>query len=190
MGPRFATLGAAVVLALFLAAACRAEGEKARAAGQPTQPAASQSARRNDPTAQDYQLPPLPRARVVLKDAYGGSHPVDAEIAATGISRERGLMWRTELAPGKGMLFIFPGEEVHSFWMKNTLIPLDLIFIGKDRRIAGIVHQATPRTTAPRSVNKPSVYVLEVPGGWAEKAGIQSGSTVEMEGISGIAAQP
>lgn len=183
-------LPAAAVLVLSLSAACHADGEKGRPAGKPTSPATSPPSRPSDPTAQDYQLPPLPRARVVLKDAYGGSHPVDAEVAASGISRQRGMMWRTELAPGKGMLFIFPDEEVHSFWMKNTLIPLDMIFIGKDRRIAGIVQQATPRTTASRSVDKPSLYVLEVPGGWAEKAGIQPGSAVEMEGISGISVQP
>jgi len=112
------------------------------------------------------------------------------EVAASGIARERGLMWRKALPAGTGMLFIFPHEQVQSFWMKNTLIPLDLIFIGDDKRIAGIVSQATPMTTAPRGVGKPSLYVLEVPGGWSEKAGIQPGSLVEMDGLSMIAVQP
>lgn len=180
----FAALGVAAALVLSPTACQASDGGRGGVAP------ASQPARATDPTAQDYRVPPLPRAKVVLKDAYGGSQAVDVEVASSGISRQRGMMWRTSLAAGKGMLFIFPEEEVHSFWMKNTLIPLDMIFISRDRRIAGIVHQAAPRTMDLKTVNKPSLYVLEVPGGWAEKTGVQAGSTVEMEGISAISVQP
>jgi uncharacterized membrane protein (UPF0127 family) len=123
---------------------------------------------------------------VLLKDAYGGSHAVEVEVAANDPARTRGMMWRKSLEEGRGMLFIFPQERVQSFWMKNTLIPLDLLFITKDRKIVGIVSQAEPQTLSPRTVGKPSLYVLEVPGRWAERQGIIAPSDVEFEGLSMI----
>ncbi len=190
MHRRFAWIGATAALALWLSAGCHSSAPSLPRADQAARTPAPERRRQTDPTAQDYELAPLPRARVILHDAYSGSQAVDAEVAATGVSRQRGLMWRTELPAGKGMLFIFLEEQVRSFWMKNTLIPLDLIFIGKDRRIAGIVRDAAPQTLASRAVKQPSMYVLEVPGGWAEKTGIRSGSSLEMEGISMITVQP
>jgi uncharacterized membrane protein (UPF0127 family) len=89
-----------------------------------------------------------------------------------------------------GMLFIFPDEQNQSFWMRNTLIPLDLIFINKEQRIVGIVQQAEPRTLSPRTVNRPSRYVLEVPGGWTDKVGIREGSDVQLRGTSMIVVEP
>jgi uncharacterized membrane protein (UPF0127 family) len=173
---------------LWILEACQAS-DSPRPSGGSAQPTPAPSPR-SDPTAQDFQMPALPRARVLLKDAYGGSHAVDAEVAASDPARARGLMWRSELPEGKAMLFIFPRQEVHSFWMRNTLIPLDLIFIGEDKKIVGIVRQAEPKTTAPRTVKAPSLYVLELPGGWAEKNGIQTGSPVEVQGISNLRVEP
>jgi hypothetical protein len=135
---------------------------------------------RVDVTAEDYKLPPLPTGHVVLKDAFGGAHAVQVEIAATPESTERGMMWRKELAAGKGMLFVFREVEHHGFWMKNTLIPLDMIFIGPDLQVVGVVENAQPRTLTSRSVGRPSKYVLEVPGGWSARAGIRAGATVEL----------
>jgi uncharacterized membrane protein (UPF0127 family) len=134
-----------------------------------------------DPTEERYAMPPLPHTRVILKDAYAGAHAVDAEVAASDEATTRGLMWRTQLADGKGMLFIFQDERVRSFWMRNTLIPLDMIFISADGTIVGIVRQAVPRTLTSRSVGVSSKYVLEVPGGWSDRTGIQAGSRVEIE---------
>jgi uncharacterized membrane protein (UPF0127 family) len=144
-------------------------------------PADARTERVRDPTAEDYAAPPLAHARVILKDAYGGVHAVDAEVADTDEATTRGLMWRAQLPDGKAMLFIFPDEQVRSFWMRNTLIPLDMIFISADKTIVGIVRNAVPRTLASRSVGIPSKYVLEVRGGWSERSGIQSGSRVEIE---------
>ncbi|MBI3185251.1 MAG: DUF192 domain-containing protein [Myxococcales bacterium] len=141
-------------------------------------------------TAEDFPAPKLPTARVLLRDVYGGARAIEVEVAATPASRTRGLMWRKSLPEGKGMLFVFPKEEDQGFWMKNTLIPLDMIFIGRDRRIVGIVRNAEPRSLKSRGVGKPSTYVLEVPGGFADKAGIAVGSAVELEGTSMIEAQP
>ena len=174
----------AIVGALLCALACSksASPSLSDSGAQPAPSAASaRSNRTTDPTAEEYPTPQLPRARIILKDAYGGAHAVDAEVAATEEMTTRGLMWRTQLPDGKGMLFIFPDEKVRSFWMRNTLIPLDMIFISQAKRIVGIVAQAAPRTLTSRSVGVPSKYVLEVPGGWSEKSGIESGSQVEIE---------
>jgi uncharacterized protein len=143
-----------------------------------------------DVSAEDYVLPPLPRAWVRLKDAFGGIHRVEVEVAATPAARTRGLMWRKELPAGKGMLFLFPEEELQSFWMRNTLIPLDMLFIDSKLQLVGIIEQAVPRTLAPRSVGKPSQFVLEVPAGWCQSVGVVKGITVEFEGVSSIAIVP
>jgi uncharacterized protein len=134
--------------------------------------------------------PTLPRARVLLKDAFGGVHRVDVEVAATPESRARGLMWRKELPAGQGMLFIFPEENVQSFWMRNTLIPLDMLFINSAGRIVGIIERAEPRTLSSRSVGVPGRYVLEVPGGWSQSQGITRGGTVELQGLESIPVVP
>ncbi|HVE87358.1 MAG TPA: DUF192 domain-containing protein, partial [Myxococcales bacterium] len=89
--------------------------------------------------------------------------------------------WRRELPDGKGMLFVFDQERVQTFWMKNTLIPLDLAFIDSGLRVVGVVENAQPRTLTGRSVGRPSRYVLEVPGGWAAKAGVREGTKVTLD---------
>jgi uncharacterized membrane protein (UPF0127 family) len=145
---------------------------------------------RPDVTSEDYVMPPLPHAFVRLHDAYGGVHRVDVEVAATPDSRERGLMWRKSLPAGTGMLFVFPGDAVQSFWMKNTLIPLDMLFINSGAKLVGIIENAEPRTLTGRSVGVPSQYVLEVPGGWTQTVGVTTASTVEFEGLEGIQVVP
>ena len=135
-----------------------------------------------DPTTQSYDGPLPDRGALVVKDAFGGAHRLAVEIADTSQLRTRGLMWRSELPDGTGMLFIFPAEVVQSFWMRNTLIPLDMLFIDKRMRVVGVVQWAEPQTLTSRTVGKPSLYVLEVPGGWTSKNGVRAGSTVELEG--------
>ncbi len=126
---------------------------------------------------------PRPSARVLVETAAGPRHPVDVEVARTPAELQRGLMFRRELAAGAGMLFVFPESDDHSFWMKNTLIPLDMIFISEDGRIAGIVERAEPLTETPRTVGRPSRYVLEVNGGWAAANGVKPGDGVRFEGV-------
>jgi len=108
---------------------------------------------------------------------------VRVEVARTQNERSRGLMFRKTLPSGSGMIFVFEREEEQRFWMKNTLISLDMIFIGSDKRIVGIVHEATPQTLTQRTVGKPSLYVLEVPGGWSRSHGLEVGQHVRFEGI-------
>ena len=89
------------------------------------------------------------------------------EIANSDADRTRGLMYRRQLPPDRGMVFIFPTTEEHGFWMHDTLIALDLIFLGEDRRVLGVVANAAPLTETSRSVGKPSRYVVEVSAGEA-----------------------
>src|SRR5574341_2003990 len=80
--------------------------------------------------------------RVVVSTKSGSERAFRVEIADTPAKRELGLQYRRELADDQGMLFLFPAEAVQTFWMKNTPIPLDMIFIGADAKIVGIVEQA------------------------------------------------
>jgi len=141
-----------------------------------------------DPTVENWDGPMPDRGAMLVRDAFGGAHRLTVEIADTSQLRTRGLMWRTELADDSGMLFIFPAEVVQSFWMRNTRIPLDMVFIDRKFRVVGVVQWAEPQTLTARTVGKPSLYVLEVPGGWASRNGVRAGSMVELEG--GLKARP
>ena len=95
-----------------------------------------------------------------------------------------GLQYRHELADDHGMIFLFTGESPQTFWMKNTPIPLDMIFIDRQRKIVGIVADTVPFSLDSRSVGIPSQYVLEIKGGQAKRLGIQPGDAVRFEGFA------
>jgi hypothetical protein len=135
-----------------------------------------------DPTAERWDGSPADRGQLVVHDAFGGAHRLMVEIADTSPLRTRGLMWRSEVPDGTGMLFIFPTEVVQSFWMRNTLIPLDLLFVDRSGKVVGVVQWAEPQTLTSRTVGKPSLYVLEVPGGWTSRNSVRTGARVELEG--------
>lgn len=139
-----------------------------------------------DVTSEHYVAPPLPTGRVFFQDAYGTRRVVEVEIAHTHESRTRGLMWRRELKPGHGMLFLFDHDEDHSFWMRNTLIPLDMVFLAADGMVVGIIENTVPLSLESRSVGRMSRNVLEVPGGWASGAGLRTGSRVELSVPPGL----
>jgi uncharacterized protein len=105
------------------------------------------------------------------------------EIADTAGKRQMGLQYRQNLADDRGMIFWFPSESRQTFWMKNTPISLDMIFINRDRKIVGIVERTVPFSLDSRSVTEPSQYVLEINGGLARRHGIQTGDSVRFEGI-------
>jgi hypothetical protein len=132
------------------------------------------------PSLADGETRPPEVPRVVIESG-GRSHPVTVEVADDEASRERGLMFRERLEPGHGMLFVFDEEGEHPFWMKNTLIPLDMIFIDGVGRVSGVVSRAQPGSLEPRSGGR-SRYVLEVPGGWAAERGVKKGDRVRFEG--------
>ncbi len=118
----------------------------------------------------------------VVVESGGKTHAVLVELAADPASRERGLMFRQTLEEGRGMLFVFEEEAEQSFWMKNTLIPLDMIFVSGDGRVVGVVSRAEPLSLQLRT-GGPCRYVLEVPGGWAEARGVARGDRVLFENV-------
>lgn len=122
----------------------------------------------------------LPKANVKILPNGGAALDVTAEIADTDATRERGLMYRKQLGAFDGMLFIYPAPAHLVFWMKNTYIPLDMIFIGADGRVVGVVENAQPLTETQREVDGISQYVLEVNGGFAAKYSIGPGTRVEL----------
>ena len=107
-----------------------------------------------------------------------GVHVFTVEIADTEQSRERGLMFRKELPPGRGMLFDFHREQQVGFWMKNTLIPLDMIFIDGRGRIVSIEQDAKPMSEDVIMSGGQVRAVLEVDGGTARRLGIAPGDRV------------
>ena len=125
-----------------------------------------------------------PRARVVLSPPDAPEVTVEVELARTPEERRRGLMYRRYLTPGTGMLFLFERPERHTFWMRNTFVALDIIFIDADRRIVGVVENATPLSDEDRSVEAASSYVLEVPAGFARRRGLVPGTPVRLEGLA------
>jgi len=118
---------------------------------------------------------PLPTLEIVSKT---GVHTFEVELATTEAEREKGLMFRKQLPEGHGMLFDFHQEQEVSFWMQNTYIPLDMIFIRGDGSILRIAENTTPLSTKLVPSNGPVRAVLEVIGGTAEKLGIVPGDRV------------
>ena len=121
--------------------------------------------------------------KVIISTREGRAAVFQVEVADTPAKRELGLQYRRELAADRGMIFLFPAASLQSFWMKNTPLPLDMIFIGSDRKIAGIVEQTVPFSLEPRSVGAPSQFVLEINGGLSKRLGIRAGDAVRFEGI-------
>jgi len=107
-----------------------------------------------------------------------GVHIFSVEIATTEDEKQKGLMYRRELADGKGMLFDFSPEQQISMWMKNTYISLDMIFIRADGRILRIAENTEPESTKIISSGGLARGVLEVPAGTAQKYGIAPGDRV------------
>ncbi|MBI5496977.1 MAG: DUF192 domain-containing protein [Deltaproteobacteria bacterium] len=157
-----------IIALLLLVSACRdtqaADGGKA-----PAIPAA--------PGRPEYRWA---RVWVVTK---GGDLPVRVEVAENDRQRTHGLMFKEKLADDEGMVFLFDRTEVLNFWMRNTPLPLDMIFLGDDRRVVGVYENATPFSEARMSVGKPSRYVLEVNAGWARRHGVGPGTQVRFDGV-------
>lgn len=100
------------------------------------------------------------------------------EIADTDATRERGLMFRTSMAPDRGMLFDFKSPREVAFWMKNTLIPLDMLFISADGHVISIARNAVPMSEIPIPSGGAVLGVLELRGGRAAEIGAESGDRV------------
>ncbi|EAU42152.1 hypothetical protein FP2506_17004 [Fulvimarina pelagi HTCC2506] len=118
--------------------------------------------------------------RLVTSEA---THVIDAEIADTDEERRTGLMFREEMAEDAGMLFEFGMTREVGMWMKNTLIPLDMLFIEEDGTILTIVRNTKPLSLDVIPSGGPVRYVLELNGGAAKRLGVEPGDKVEHESI-------
>jgi uncharacterized membrane protein (UPF0127 family) len=150
--------------------------------------ACSNGTKREDarPQQPEAQTPVAAESKVII-DTPSGAKPVSVEVVYTQPKIERGLMYREHLAPEAGMLFFMGSEYDWAFYMRNTLIPLDMIFITKDMTIAGVVANAEPKTETLRRVGKPSLYVLEVNAGWAAAHDAAAGAKVRFENMPAAA---
>jgi uncharacterized membrane protein (UPF0127 family) len=154
-----------IALALALCAACT-----------PTQDAPKPAA----PAAPAAPVAAGPRV------TFPNGHVVAVEIAFDDETRAQGLMYRDRIREGTGMLFLFPQDEVYSFWMKNTIIPLDMIWIATDGTVVDVKSHVPPCQGDPCPNYTPAGkarYVLEVGAGVAGQQSLTRGSRVRIEGI-------
>lgn len=115
--------------------------------------------------------------RADLRGAFGTAQ-VSVEIAATPAEQARGLMFRESLPTMAGMLFVYPDERDASFWMRNTLIPLDMVFLDEAGRVVRIHENAVPLDETPIRAGVPTLAVLELNGGLARRLGLRPGDEI------------
>jgi uncharacterized protein len=158
------------ILPLLVAAACSTSGKREEVSTM------------SPPSGSPPAAPQAGQPRVFIATP-GGEVAVRVEVVSTPPTIQRGLMYRQHLPLDAGMLFLMEEEREHTFYMRNTLIPLDMIFIARDLTIAGIVENAEPRTETLRTVGKPSLYVLEVNGGWTRSHQVVAGAKVRFDSV-------
>ena len=124
------------------------------------------------------------RGEVRIETATGGQL-FYVELAETPDQRARGLMFRRQLAPGAGMLFLFPERERPTMWMANTWLPLDMLFVAADGRIVHVFPDAVPRSRLTISSPHPARMVLELAGGTARRLGIRPGDRLTWRRMGG-----
>ncbi|MBP2573161.1 uncharacterized membrane protein (UPF0127 family) [Agrobacterium tumefaciens] len=115
---------------------------------------------------------------LTIETASGKTHDFVAELALDDAQRAQGLMFRKSMPSENGMLFDFGETRAVAMWMRNTLIPLDMLFIGSDGRITHIHENAVPHSEAIISSRGPVKFVLELNGGAAKRSGIKPGDMV------------
>ena len=108
-------------------------------------------------------------------DTSGSLVKIDIQIARTEFDRELGLMFRKSMKENQGMLFIFPDTGVRSFWMRNTIITLDMIFVDSAKTILNIAKNTTPYSDASYTSSGPARYVVEVIGGFTDRHKVTAG---------------
>jgi uncharacterized membrane protein (UPF0127 family) len=171
--------------------------QKASPMTVPAAPAATASSRRCIATT-PAEAPPIPEVASLAacpKDPDGspkaetglvtfpeapGTPKVDVELALIERDITRGLMYRRSMPEDHGMLFRLDERKEHMFWMHNTCMPLDMLFVDEDDTIVGIVEAATPLTDSSRTVGCPSRYVLEVNAGWSRRHGVRAGQKLSI----------
>ena len=140
----------------------------------------------NTPATTSTQAPVATGPRIVFPDKF----VVQVEIAADDSTRAQGLMFRDQLPPDRGMIFLFAQSGDYPFWMKNTLISLDMIWIDDQKRITHIAANVPPCKADPcpsvPAGGTPAKYVLEVAAGVAARHGLANGQTLRFEGMENI----
>ncbi len=157
-------------LAAFAALALAACGGEA--AQESAQPAAVEEQAADTHPVSGLQIIP------VTLNTSAGTHVVQAEVANTEDSQRRGLMFRDEMGLDEGMIFTYDAPRPQSFWMRNTFIPLDLIFIDENYEVINIA-RGEPYNEEPVTSDRDGIAVLELNAGRAEELGLQPGDTVE-----------
>jgi len=163
------------VLLLVSAASCDRNRSSSQGQGTP-----------DDLDVNDPRKPvqrPTPTAKVVFRAGKPDAATVLVEIVQKPKDVQQGLMYRRSMPRNQGMLFLMKRREVHSFWMRNTLIPLDMIFIDQDMTVVGVVHNTVPMDETSRSVGKPSSFVLETNAGWAKANKVGANTRAKFVGV-------
>jgi len=156
-----------LICGVFIATtACSARGEQASAQANPADP--------------EYSDAGLLRQPLSIQSG-DKEHRFTVEMAITGEQQAQGLMFRKELAPDAGMLFPFPQNRVANFWMKNTVIPLDIIFIRSDGTIESIAANTVPYSLDGVRSGEPVAAVLELAGGRAAELALKPGDVVSWQ---------
>lgn len=120
----------------------------------------------------------FPKSSLVIVTSKG-RHPFNIEMALTNRQQAQGLMFRRSMAADAGMMFDYRAPQIITMWMRNTFIPLDMIFVGADGRIINIAERTVPQSEAIVPSARPARAVIEVNGGTANRLGIKPGDTVE-----------
>lgn len=167
---------AGVTLLLLTACACsRMPEEPNRPATSETTPAPPKK-QTSCPADPEGGPPMLPVHTLTVRENHV---QFACELVYKPADTERGLMYRTHMADDHGMLFKLP-RRVQRFWMRNTCISLDMLFVDEDGSIVGILERVPPLNEESRSVGKPTTYVLELAAGAASKFGIQAGQHIDL----------
>ncbi len=132
-------------------------------------------ARAQEPTAAQ---PELPKEQITITAKDGQRHPFEVELATTPAQQTVGEMFRTRVPPDGGMLFVWPAVQESQMWMKNTLVPLDMVFIDADGTIRRIAEDTVPQSLRVIDSGGPVAATLELAGGTTARLGIAAGDKV------------
>ena len=123
------------------------------------------------------------RRETVTLETSAGAVAISAEIALSAPEQEQGLMFRRSIGENEGMLFVYDKPQHVSMWMRNTYLSLDMVFIGRDRRVLRIEHGATPLSDAVIDSGGPVQFVLELKAGMAERLGLKAGDVISSRAL-------
>lgn len=129
--------------------------------------------------------PTLSKAPLIITSRDGRRSQFSVEVARTARQLEVGEMFRTSIPPDGGMLFLWPRPFEAEMWMRNTLVPLDILFVGADHRIQAIAENAVPMSEAHIKGRGPAAATVELAGGITEKLGIEVGDAVSSPALTG-----